>query len=263
MIKNIFLFCAALIILYACNNAATEKRSATLPAAEILLRDAIAKYPDSVVLKENLIQYFRENSNYSEAIAETDIAIKKDTTNPRLWDMKAILHLENSDTLNSIKAFERAIAIEPQPTYLLSLGTLYAQTRNKSALNLADELLTAPKANASKEAFFIKGLYFSATNDKQQAISFFDKCLALDFMNVPAYKEKATSLYNLGKYKDAIHTLEKAVAIQSTFDEGFYWLGRCYEKINQPKDAAEYYKLALQIDPDYAEAKDALLHLSQ
>ena len=264
MIKNISLYCAVAIILTACNNnTSTNSQIAPTPAAEKLLREAITKFPDSVLLKENLIQYFRENSNYGEAIAETDKAIKKDTTNPRLWDMKAILHLENNDTISAIKAFEKAVAIEPQPTYLLSLGTLYAQTKNKSAIILADELLAAPKANAGKEAFFIKGLYFSATNDKQQAINFFDKCLALDFMNVPAYKEKATCLYDLGKYKDAIQTLEKAVAIQSTFDEGYYWLGRCYEKINQPKDAAEYYKLALQIDPDYAEAKDALLHLGQ
>ena len=263
MIKNIFLFCAALIILNACNNEAKEKRSATLPAAEISLRDAIAKYPDSLLLKENLVQYFRENSNYGEAIAETNNAIKKDSANARLWDIKAILHLENTDTTNAIKAFEEAVAYEPQPTYVLSLGTLYAQTRNKSALNLADKLLAAPNANAGKEAFFIKGLYFSAINDKQQAITFFDKCLALDYMDVLTYKEKAICLYDLAKYKEAIQTLEKAVTIQSTFDEGYYWLGRCYEKTNQPKDAADYYKTALQIDPDYAEAKDALLRLGQ
>ncbi len=261
--KNIFLICSGIIIFSSCNNTATEKRSAPLPSAEILLREAIAKYPDSLLVKENLIQYFRENNNYGEAIAETNKAIKKDSINARLWDIKAILHLENNDTLNAIKAFEKAVAYEPQPVYVLSLGTLYAQTKNKAAIILADKLLAAPQSNASKEAFFIKGLYFSAINDKQQAINFFDKCLAVDFMDVLTYKEKAICQFDLALYKDAIKTLEKAVTIKSTFDEGYYWLGRCYEKIKQPKEAAEYYKTALQIDPDYAEAKDALLHLTQ
>ena len=263
MMKNIFLFCTVLTVFAACNNKATDSTAALIPSPEKTLRDAIAKFPDSLLLKENLIQYFRENSNYGEAIGETDEALKKDSLNARLWDIKATLHLENNDTLNSIAAFERAVTIEPQPNYLLALGILYAQTKNKSAIILADKLLAAPEAKAGKEAFFIKGLYFSAINDKLTAISFFDKCLELDFMNVMAYKEKAICLYHIARYKDAIKTLEKAVAIQSTFDEGYYWLGRCYEKINQPKDAAEYYKTALQIDPDYAEAKDALVHLAQ
>lgn len=263
MMKNIFLFCAVLSILTACNNSSTNASVAAVPTPEKTLRDAIAKFPDSLLLKENLIQYFRENSNYGEAIGETDRAIKKDSLNARLWDIKATLHLENSDTTNAIAAFERAVTFEPQPDYLLALGILYAQTKNKSALILADKLLAAPEAKAGKEAFFIKGLYFSAINDKQAAINFFDKCLALDFMNVMAYKEKAICLYDIANYKEAVKTLEKAVAIQSTFDEGYYWLGRCYEKMNQPKDAVTYYKTALQIDPDYAEAKDALAHLGQ
>jgi tetratricopeptide (TPR) repeat protein len=259
MIKNISLFFIAIIIgLTACNNSSTNKEDTTIPAAEKKLRDAIAQFPDSSLLKENLIQYFRDNSNYGQAIAETEKAIQKDTNSARLWDIKATLYFENADSLNAIKAFEKAIAIDPQPEYIMSLGSLYAQTKNPVALAMADRLLQAPKANAAKQALFIKGLYYSYTGNNQKAISFFDSCLALDYTDIMAYREKGICLYNLGKYKDAIQSLEKAVALQSTFDEGYYWMGRCYEKLNQPKDAIMNYQTALQIDPDYAEAKNAL-----
>ena len=50
-------------------------------------------------------------------------------------------------------------------------------------------------------------------------------------------------------------------ALQSTFDEAYYWMGRCYEKLGDKKEAVTNYQNAIQIDPEYAEAKDALAKL--
>lgn len=218
----------------------------------------VAQYPDSLLLTENLVQYFRENGNYGAAIAETDNAIKKDTANDRLLDIKATLHFENGDTLNAIKAYEKAIDINPNPEYIISLGSMYAQTRNPLALALADALLQTPAANAQMQAIFIKGLYYNYTGEKSKAIYYFDNCLKLDYRYIMAYREKAICLFDLAKYNEAVDVLQKALIIQKTFDEGYYWMGRCYEKLDKRTDAIENYQLALQIDPNYLEAKDAL-----
>ena len=261
MIKNIFIsFTAICICLTACNNATNNIDEVTMQSKEKLLRDSIAQFPDSLLLKENLVQYFRGNGNFGQAISETEKFIQKDTTNSWLWDMKATLYFETGDTVNAIKAFEKAISIDAQPEYLMSLGSLYAQTKNPMALAVADTILKTPKA--SKQALFIKGLYYSYTGDNQKAISFFDNSLALDYRNVMAYREKAICLYNIANYKQAIESLDKAVALQNTYDEGYYWLGRCYEKLNQPKEAAISYQTALQIDPGYAEAKEGLARVN-
>jgi superkiller protein 3 len=76
-----------------------------------------------------------------------------------------------------------------------------------------------------------------------------------------AYREKGIALYDMGKYEDAITVLDKAVTLQNSFDEGYYWLGRCLEKLNKPNDAIEEYKTALMYTPDYVEAKEALERL--
>lgn len=262
MIKNILLFFIGICIcLTACNNASTNTETSSIPTGEKQLRDAVTQHPDSLLLKENLIQYFRENSNFGQAIIETENALKKDTTNARLWDIKATLYFENTDTINAIKAFEKAITLNAQPEYIMSLGSLYAQTKNPLALVMADGLLQAPKAKATKQALFIKGLYYSYIGENKKAISFFDNCLALDYTNIMAYREKGICLYNMNQYKEAIQVLEKAVALQSTYDEGYYWLGQCYEKLNQPKEAIRNYQTAVEIDHDYAAAKDALKRL--
>ena len=126
------------------------------------------------------------------------------------------------------------------------------------ALQMADALLIGKKANADKEAFFIKGLYYSFINEKIKAISYFDKCLALNYTFMDAYREKAIALYDFGKYEEALAVLDKAITLQNNFDEGYYYSGQCLEKLNRKDEAIQAYQNALVYDPDYIEAKDAL-----
>lgn len=243
----------------ACNN--TEKSPETnnpVPVQEKEMKADIEKYPDSLLLRENLVQYYRDNGNFERAIATTNAAIARDSNNPRLWDIKAILHFEDGDTLASIKAYEKAIEIYPDPEYIISLGSQYAETRNPKALEIADALLIGKKANADKEALFIKGLYYSYTNDKPKAISFFNQCIEMDYTFMFAYREKAIALYDMGKYEEALNVLNRAITLQNNFDEGYYWMGRCLEKLNRTSEAIESYRTALRYDPEFIEAKDAL-----
>ena len=257
MARLIFSF-VCLIILISCNNNEQDK---AIPTQEKQLRDLISKYPDSSMLTENLIQYFRDNDQYNLAIAATEPILKKDTLNDRFLVIKATLLFENGDTTNAIKTFEKAISINPKTTSIITLGSLYAKTKNPFALELADALLNNTTANAQKEAFYIKGLYFSNMGEKIKAITFFNTCLKIDYRDVFSYREKAICLYDLKKYNAAIDELKKAIAVQNTFDEGYYWMGRCYEKLEKYQEAIESYKFALQIDPDYEAAQIAMKNL--
>ncbi len=252
-----------LVSVAACNNNQEKKTNqpAEVSVPEKEMMDAIAKFPDSLLLKEKLIQYYRENGSYDKAIAATDAILRSDSLNSRLWDIKGTLYFENGDTMNAIRSFETAVQILPTPGYIMSLGSLYAQTKNSRALKVADLLLQDKNANAEKEALFIKGLYFSYTGDKAGAISFFDKSLLLDYTFMFGYREKAIALYDLGKYDESIKVLDRAVTLQNNFDEGYYWRGRCLEKLNKPNEAIEEYRTALMYSPDFVEAKEALSKL--
>jgi tetratricopeptide (TPR) repeat protein len=253
-------------MIISCNNQDHVKQkdetgSETAAAREKILKDSISKFPGLFLLKEELIQLYRDSAAYDKAIATTNEALQKDSLNARLWDIKATLHFENEDTLNAINAFETALRLNPSPRYLILLGSLYAQTKNTRALAIADALLRSKLPETEKEAFFIQGLYFNYSGDKTKAIAALDKCLNIDNRHMFAYREKAIALYDMGKYEDAVTVLDKAVTLQNNFDEGYYWLGRCLEKLNKPNDAIEEYKTALLYTPDYVEVKDALARL--
>lgn len=183
---------AVTVCCLACNNSdnSAGETSSAIPT-EKKLRDAIRQYPDSLVLKENLIQFFRDSSNYKQAIEETEQIIQQDSLNARLWDIKGQLQFENADTAGAITDFEKAFSLDAQPKYIISLGALYAQTKNPLALTMADGLLQNKAANADQQALFIKGLYYSYAAEYKKAIPFFDTCISISYTFADAYKEKA------------------------------------------------------------------------
>lgn len=259
--KYLLFFIAVFCI--SCNsndNTAKENNYDTL-SREQLLKNDVAHYPDSSILTENLVQYYRDAGNYDTAIAIVNNSLKKDSNNDRWWDIKATLQIENDDTTGSIHSLEKAVNIYPDPQYLISLGILYAQTKQPKALQLADSLIINKKAAADKEGNFIKGLFYSYTNQKQKAITYFDTCLSISYTYMDAYIEKALALYDLTKYTEALAVLDKAVTLQNNFEEGYYYRGKCLEKLNRPFQAIEAYEMALAYAPDYTEAKDALIRL--
>ena len=227
------------------------------------LKNLIKQYPDSLMLVQNLIELYRDEASYDSAIMVTEKEIRKDSGNAYLWNMKATLNFENDDTLNAIRSLEHAVSIYPLPEYLIALGTIYAEVKNTKSLIIADDILKVNKAKFGKDAFFLKGLYYNYAGDKRKAISFFDSSLHLDFTYMYAYREKAIALYDLEKYEKALQTLKRAVTIQNNFEEGYYWMGKCYEKLHQPDDAIQSYQNALLYDKNFVEAREALERLQK
>lgn len=254
-----------LVIILACSCKDKDKTIPTPPrlSEEQSLRDAITRNPDSLILWQNLIQYYSDSGYYKKALAIADEALKKDTSNIDLWDTKAQLYYQDGDTLKAIKAYEKTLSIYPMPDYIISLGMLYAQTKDARALNLADELLRARDSKIQVEGNFIKGMYYEFIGDKVKAITFFDKCIQMDYTYMYAYREKAICLYDMAKYKDAVDVLTRSVTVQNSFDEGYYWIGRCLEKLNKPEEAIENYQTALMYDKDFTEAREALNRLQK
>jgi tetratricopeptide (TPR) repeat protein len=255
------LFAAALLLFFvSCNNdeQSVTKQDNTMPAKEKELRDAIAAYPDSIPLLKSLIKYYEDIQAVDLAMTAIDNTLKKDSNDADLWDRKASIFIYNDDTVNALKSYNKAIDIFPDPQYIMAAGLLYAFKKNDTALAMSDGLLIGKNAHAEKEALLIKGIYYKEINEKQKAITFFDKCLEISYTYISGYLQKGITLFEMGKYKESIKVFAKATTLQNNFDEGYYWLGKCYEKLKKTDAAIESYKTALLYNPDYTEAKDAL-----
>lgn len=255
------LFILCLCLLAGCHNPTEKTPVQPLHSEEAELKAAIRQYPDSLLLVETLIQWYRDNGHPEEAIRQTDSLLATDSSLANFWHIRAVLHFEQADTLEAIRSLEQAVKIEPQPIFLESLGTLYAETGNIKALVTADSLQAFDPPKWDKESWYIKGLYYSTIREERKSIGWFDQSLSASFTYMEAYREKAIALMRLNLYPEALEVLNKAITIQNGFDEGHYYRGICLEKLNRPDEAMEAYETALLYDQGYLEAREALQRL--
>lgn len=263
--KKLFLLISIPILLSCNENSRTSEKEIAVHSHDLqFLREEIKKFPDSLALSQELIEAYRNNGEYDSAVAITKTLISKDTGNAYLWNVMATLTYEMGDTTQAIQALEKAVSIFPLPDYFVALGTVYAETRNKNALEIAETLLDQPDPNPNKaDAYFIKGLYYNYSNNPKEAIPELDSALKLNYTFMYAYREKAIALYDLRKYPEALSTLRKAVTLQNGYDEGYYWMGKVYEKLNLKDSAILSYQIALLYDKNFEEAKTAIQRLKE
>lgn len=257
-------FIALAVLLSACkgNNKKENTPITDKLSDDVKMKKEIYLHPDSLLLKENLLEFYRKNGDYNNAIKQAEEYLQNDSGNQRLWHIKGILYYENEDTSAAAYCFTRALTIEPNPNDLLYLATLKAHQKDTISLSLAEDLKKAYN-DFQKQALFVKGVYFSEIRNYQQAIKFYDSCLSISYTFMEAYREKAICLSQMKKYKEAVQVLTKAVTVQNSYDEGHYYLGQCYEKMNMKAEAVKSYETALMYSPDYSEAKDALKKLNE
>ena len=242
--------------LAACNNEEAKQESSGNLSQEQQLKEMLQKYPDSMLLVENLVQFYRENTEYEESLSTVDDALKKDSSAYRFWHIKGILHYENADTAEAIKSLETSTRLSNNSNDILLLAKLYAETKNPVALQLAGLLIK--QGEFIKESILIKGIYYSSIREDEKALGFFDEAINTTYTFMEPYKEKALVLYRKEQYMEALRVLDKAVKIKSSYAEGYFYMGLCFEKLNRLEDAKESYETALIYDADYDEARQAL-----
>lgn len=263
-IKTFYILIAFVFFLAACSSPDnTPKENVPEAPTAAAIKEEVKKYPDSLQLAHDLIEAYRNEGAYESALSETDRQIVKDSGNAYLWNIKATLYFEIKDTAQAIKSLMKAIDIYPLPEYLVALGTIFSTMKNPNALLISNELLAFNRSKSADDAYFIKGLYYNFTNAPKKAILFLDSCLNVNYTYMYAYREKGIALYNLGKYDDAVLVLQRAVTLQNNYDEGYFWLGKCYEKLNQKENAIQSYQNALLYDKDFTEATQALERLQK
>lgn len=248
-----------LFVLQACQNGQSVTENSKENSLT-QLKDLTLKYPDSIPLIVRYIDTLEHLDNFKEAINQINRLLAKDSFNTDILNKKADIYYLDRDTLNAQKTMEQSFAIKPDVLTAIPLGVIYAQQKNENAIKMA-ALLMNPKGNTQKEAYFIKGLYYSYTSKFKEAIGYFDQSLSYDYRNGDTYREKAFAQFNLAQYENALMTLDKSLQFNPQDDEAYYWLGQCFQKLNRTQDAIDSYKTALSIDPNFLEAKDALVKM--
>src|SRR3954469_10023756 len=143
-----------LLLFFACNtstdknspgdtsNISSKKSNTPKSYPEIVqsLYAQVKQNPDSTGLRLKLASALDSISAYKEALMQMDTLLKKDSANFGLWYANGEIAEDAKDTTRAMMSYAKAIGIYPSPDAILSLANLYAEEKNKKAIDLCKQV---------------------------------------------------------------------------------------------------------------------------
>lgn len=173
----------------------------------------------------------QQSTNNSAGTAEVSNGLSGDRTQAKaLLDKGKQFYRDDQDT-DAVTAFEQAVKMDP---------------------DLA-------------EAHFRLGLGYEALQKREQAESQYKKAVEAYKKYLDANPDDAEAHYNLGQtyanldqFSEAIREYRQATKLKADDPDIYFDLGMAHTKLAQYEPAAAAFSKALEIDPDYYRAQDAL-----
>jgi tetratricopeptide (TPR) repeat protein len=244
---------------FSISNLLLEQRP---DSAAAFINNALAILPNSIFLKLNLGESLSLQNKPDEALKVYDELLLKYPGQIDAWIKKADLLAQKNDIPGSTTALEKAYGLAPQDMELVGdLAFNYAKTKNIKALALADTIIAYDKKGGKAEPYYFKGVYYDNINDKNKALQQFDLAIQKDYNFLDAYMEKGRILYDQKKTKDALKVFQLSTTISPAFADGYLWLAKCKEALNQKAEALADYQRAFGFDKTLTEAKEGIERL--
>lgn len=220
---------------------------------------AVEKAPQNEEYRATKIRILLNQGKFEDAEQFLDESIEALPNSAELLRYKGMIlqfHLRFED---AIMEFDKAIAISPDANYynpkIYILNMLGRYSEAEAVARQAIELYpTDPEITQSMgEAFLHQGKF-------EDALAFFNEAIALGVEDMSeACGNKAITLFNLGRYDEAISALDQAELDQDILEQKMYFLSR----LERYDDALATLNGAIESDPEndhYKQHKAEFLH---
>ena len=190
-------------------------------------KEAISEYLSAIMLdRDNSDSYFglgvcyKHLEKYSKAIQYLEKSAEIDENNYQTFYELGICHLLKGIPCGAIKNFVKAVQLDPQnPEAILQLG-------------ISHELC----------------------EEYDMALMIYQKLIENSPEYIKAYDHKSSLLMKMERYKEASLVLNQIMKLDSTYDNAFFGIGVCFDKLGKKMDAQRYYRKFLVNRPDSSQA---------
>ncbi|MEN3014900.1 MAG: tetratricopeptide repeat protein [bacterium] len=174
---------------------------------------------------------------------------------------KILLYTDSFDS--SINYFRKIVELKPDNwDAYLHLGLAYSGLQQfEQAIFYLKKAVTYNQYLS--EAYWIMGKIYQKMGNYGLAVKNYEKAVEMAPNNPNFLESLAEMYYTLERNIQAIKTLQMAIDINPSSKWAYYYLGKCLEKEYNFEYAMEQYEKAISIDPDFTEAKLALVKLYQ
>lgn len=124
----------------------------------------------------------------------------------------------------------------------------FQEKRYEDAAQFFTQAIEAEPDNAIGYVNF--GNLLAVLDDTERAERFFQKAITVDETTATAYYGLANLYYNGERYAEAVKLYEMAVKHNIQGADVYYMMGKCFEKLENPKLALPYLQRATELAPE-------------
>lgn len=225
------------------------------------LEEGSKMFPDDLDYQRRLAEVYNEVGQKQKALNLYQQLLAKDSSDFEGWYNLGTIQAGNGDTAAAIQSLERSFSIMPLNHSGLFLANILISKKDPKALELIDFVIQRDSAQLLTDALFLKGVYYSETNQPQKAIEQYDAVIKRDWKVTDAHIEKGIIYLKQKDFKKAIEIFTLASTVSNTDADPYYWIGRTYEAQSNKSLAIDNYQRAISLDPDFIEARQRLKKL--
>jgi len=200
--------------------------------------------PDFHITKASILS---QTGHYDKAIRSLHQALKCSSDEPDVIYMNLAIEHQNLEQYDQAIGFlQKALESNPE---------------NEDALYELAYCYELTKSYSSAVIFFKKiidkfnlGAAYQALGEFEKALTAFDYVIVINEEFHAAYFNKANVLVRLERHGEAIDLYKKALAFEILDSLIYFYIGDCYDHINEPKSALVYFEKAIRKDDTMAEA---------
>ncbi len=208
---------------------------------------------DVIVLKAEIYSYLGEHQKSIEYYLQF---LEKGTTegldlvyNDIAWEYESLMDYENA-----LKYLKLALEKNPEEdTLLFEIAYFYEElNKQEECIEFYNKFLD--ENPYSFNGWYNLGIVYNDIKDFRKAIFAFDYATIIKDDFVSAYFNKGNAHFNLQQYGEALECYYRTFEFEDNQAITFCYIGECYEKLFNFKEAEKSYEIALSLNDDLQEA---------
>lgn len=238
--------------------------------SETLFVRTLAVTEKNYFVETNFCSHLEKKNRLDEAAAQCRAAIQNDPTGAVAYNNYGVVLMKQNKYPEARSNFDRAIELAPE--YVSAYANLVVletargdieQVRQNLARAVAADKTNFFDANRLIDAYSSIAVAAMRQRRFDQAEEFFRKAIELAPNNLDFRRNLASALNFQGKTGEAIKILEDIIRQNQNFAEAHNTLGLIYAEQNRRQEAAAQFQKALQINPNFAPARNNLKKLNE
>ncbi len=240
----IFVVLTAYYGIYTYNQSKAWKNSISL------WNNVIKQYPGAHIPLLNRGNAFREEKQYTQALADYDLILHSDPAFfEALVNRGYVYDIQGNYTL-ALNDYEKALTIKPNDKNTLYNNALCLQKSGKNEEATVQVQNQIKTGNGSAESYNILGNASFSKNDFTEAIDYYSKAVEMDPQNALYWYNRANSKAMIKKQKEALADYDKAIELDQTNSDYFFNRGTTRYFIKDFKGAKKDMESAVRINPE-------------